>query len=52
MRVQKLFNREHNGKRYYKHQIVIPPKIIKKLGWKVGDDIKMTQDGDSLILEV
>lgn len=40
MKLQKRFLREYNGKKYYKFIINIPPKIIKKAGFKEGDDLE------------
>ena len=40
MKLQKRFLREYNGKKYYKFMVNIPPKIIKKAGFKTGDELK------------
>ena len=36
MRLLGQISRKYKGKEYLKHWIVIPNKIIKKLGWKIG----------------
>lgn len=40
MKVLKEKSREYNGKSYYKYKVNIPEKILKKAGFKVGDDLK------------
>ncbi len=39
MKLQKVKAREYKGKPIYKYMIVIPPKDIKELGWKEGDEL-------------
>lgn len=36
MKLQKVKAREYKGKPIYKWVITIPPKDIKKLGWREG----------------
>lgn len=40
MKILKEKSREYNGKKYYKYKLNIPEKIIKKAGFKEGDEIK------------
>ena len=40
MKLQKRFLREYNGKKYYKFMVNIPPKMVKKAGFKAGDELK------------
>lgn len=44
-------NSEYKGKKYYKSWIVIPQKIIEKLGWKKGDKLEADVKGSKLIIE-
>ena len=39
MRLLSQISREHKGVKYEKFWIVIPPKLVKKLGWKKGQDL-------------
>jgi len=50
MKLQKRFLREHNGKKYYKFIVNIPPKLIKKLGFKAGDELKVEVKGNKLVI--
>ena len=40
MRVLKVKSREYKGKNYYKYRINIPEKLMKKAGFKEGDDLE------------
>ena len=50
MKLQKRFLREYKGKKYYKFMINIAPKIIKKLGFKAGDELKADVKGGKLVI--
>jgi len=45
MKLQKQLSRKVGDQRYSKFVITIPPKDIKKLGWKAGDDLDLNIDG-------
>ena len=51
MRLLSQISREYNGKQYKKFWIIISKKIIEKLGWKIGDDLKPEIKGDKLIIK-
>ena len=51
MRLQKQISREYQGTKYEKFWIVIPSKIIEKLGWKGGEELEAEVKGDKLIIE-
>jgi len=51
MKITGHVSREYKGKKYEKCWIVIPNKILEKLGWKRGDDIEYEIKNDKLILE-
>ncbi len=40
MKILKEKSREYNGKSYYKYKVNIPEKILKKSGFKAGDELK------------
>jgi len=40
MKILKEKSREYKGKTYHKYKVNIPEKIIKKAGFKVGDELK------------
>jgi bifunctional DNA-binding transcriptional regulator/antitoxin component of YhaV-PrlF toxin-antitoxin module len=46
MRLQKQLSRKAKGKSYPKYVVTIPPKDIKKLGWKEGMELEaLTKEG-------
>ena len=51
MRLLSQISREYKGKNYKKFWIVIPNKLIEKLGWKTGEDLEGEVKGDKLIIE-
>ena len=51
MRLQSQISREYKGEKYEKFWIVIPTKLIKKLGWKTGQDLEGEGKGDKLVIE-
>ena len=51
MRLIPQKSRVYKGKAYYKFFIVIPSKIIKKLGWKGGEELEAETKKDKLIIE-
>ncbi|MEK6963621.1 MAG: AbrB/MazE/SpoVT family DNA-binding domain-containing protein [Nanoarchaeota archaeon] len=42
---------EYKGKPYFKYWVIIPNLIIKKLGWKMGDDLEVEIKGDKVIIK-
>lgn len=51
MKLQKQLSKIVDKKRYHKYVIVLPSKIIKKLGWKTGQELKTEVKGNKLIIE-
>ena len=50
----RLIQQEHagyKGKKYYKSWVVIPQKLIEKLGWKKGEDLEAEVKGNKLVIE-
>ncbi|MBI2549860.1 AbrB/MazE/SpoVT family DNA-binding domain-containing protein [Candidatus Woesearchaeota archaeon] len=51
MRLLSQKSREYKGKDYHKFWIVIPNKLIEKLGWKQGDELEAEEKNDKLVIE-
>ena len=51
MRLIPQKSRAYKGKAYYKFLIVIPSKVIKKLGWKGGEELEAETKKNKLIIE-
>lgn len=50
MRLQAQDAAKYKGKTYKKFWLVVPVKIVKKMGWKHGDEISADPQSDKLIL--
>ena len=51
MRLIPQKSRDYKGKAYYKFLIVIPSKILKKLGWEGGEELEAEVKGGKLIID-
>ena len=51
MRLQSQISREYKGNKYEKFWIVLPSKIIKKLGRKSGTELEADVKCGKLIIE-
>lgn len=51
MRLLSQISREYKDQKYEKFWIVIPSKLIDKLGWKKGQDLEAEVKGDKLVIE-
>lgn len=51
MRLLSQKHSEYKGKEYKKFWIIIPQKIIEKLGWKEGQDLEADVKGEKLVIE-
>ena len=51
MKLSGHVSREYKGKRYEKLWVVIPHKLIEKLGWKRGDDLEADVKNGKLIIK-
>ncbi len=51
MRLQSQISREYKGTKYEKFWIVLPSKLIKKLGWKTGIELDGDVKSDKLIIQ-
>lgn len=50
MKLQKQLSKKRGEKKYYRYVINIPSKIVKKLGFKAGDELKGNIKKDKLII--
>jgi bifunctional DNA-binding transcriptional regulator/antitoxin component of YhaV-PrlF toxin-antitoxin module len=50
MQLQKRLSRAYKGKEYPKWIVTIPPKLIKLLGWKEGQELEADAESGKLIL--
>ena len=51
MRLLSQISREYKGKKYEKFWIVLPSKLIKKLGWKTGTELDADVNNKRLIVQ-
>ena len=51
MRLLSQVSREYKDKKYEKFWIVVPSKLVEKLGWKRGQDLEAEVKGDKLVIE-
>ena len=51
MKLQSQISREYKDKKYKKYWIVIPCKLVKKLGWKTGEELEADVKKGKLIVE-
>jgi len=50
MRLLSQISREYKGTKYEKFWIVIPSKIVKKLGWKTGTELNADLKNGKLVI--
>jgi len=48
VKLQKQLNRRLGGREYAKWVLVLPPRTVKALGWKEGQEFKFQIDGRTL----
>ena len=51
MRLLSQVSREYKGTEYKKFWIVVPSKLVEKLGWKTGDELEGEVKGNKLVIE-
>ena len=51
MKLQSQVSRKYGDIEYKKSWIVISQELLKKLGWKTGQELKGEVKGDKLIIE-
>ncbi len=52
MKLQKQLSRQFAGREYAKWVIVLPPKVVKELGWREGQELAAEIEGRSLRIAV
>jgi len=50
VKLQKQLSRQFAGRDYAKWVVVLPPKLVKELGWKEGLELVAAADGKGLRL--
>ena len=50
MKLMRQKSREYNGKEYYKYSVIIPSRIVEKLGWKTGQKLKAEAERGKLVV--
>ncbi|MBI3034546.1 AbrB/MazE/SpoVT family DNA-binding domain-containing protein [Candidatus Woesearchaeota archaeon] len=50
MRLLSQKSREYKGKAYHKFWIVVPSKLLHKLGWKAGDQLEAEAKNNKLVI--
>lgn len=51
MRLQKQKTREVKGKEYFRWTIIIPPAVVRELGWKEGQVLRQRLKKGKLVIE-
>ena len=51
MRLLSHVSRKYKDTEYTKYWIVIPNKLVEKLGWKTGEDLEAEVKGGKLVIE-
>ena len=51
MQLQSQISREYKGTKYEKFWVVIPTKLIKKLGWKAGQELNGDLKNGKLVIQ-
>lgn len=51
MKLIKQHGRKYNETNYYKFIVVIPNKIIEKLGWKGGEELNADLKNKKIIIQ-
>ncbi len=51
MRLLSQKSREYEGKEYKKFWIIVPNKLIDRLGWKAGEELEAEVKEDKLVVK-
>ena len=51
MRLLSQKSREYKKTEYHKFWVVIPNKLVEKLGWKQGEELEAEVKKDKLVIE-
>ena len=52
MQIQSTVSRKIGKKEYKKYWVVIPPKVMKELGWKKGDKVDPLVINKKLLIDL
>ena len=51
MKLQSQISREYKGKKYEKFWVVLPTKLIERLGWKSGQELNADLKNNTLLIK-
>ena len=51
MRLIKQKGRDYGTKEYFKFLVIIPNKLIQRLGWKGGEDLEVDVKDNKLLIK-
>jgi len=51
MKLQKQQTRKVKGKEYFRWTVVIPPALVRELGWKGGEQLSARRKKRRLVIE-
>ncbi len=51
MRLQSHISRKYKNNSYRKFWVIIPNKLLEKLGWKIGEELESEVKGNKLIVD-
>lgn len=51
MKLQSQISREYKGTKYEKFWVVLPTKIVQKLGWKAKQELEADVEKGKLVIE-
>ena len=51
MKLQSQISREYKSKKYEKFWVVLPSKLIERLGWKSGQELNADLKNGKLIIQ-
>ncbi len=52
MRLLGQVSRKYGDTEYKKHWIIVPNKVIEKLGWKIGDELEIEIRNGKIVVVV
>lgn len=51
MRLLGHVSRKYKDIEYRKHWIIVPNKVVERLGWKIGDELELEIKSKKLMIE-
>jgi antitoxin component of MazEF toxin-antitoxin module len=52
VKLQKQLSRHFGGREYPKWVVVLPPKLVRELGWREGQELRAEKQGRGLRLRL